>query len=259
MSNIVICCDGTNNEFGDDNTNVVKLYSVLDHNTPRQISYYHPGLGSMGSPAALTTFSRLWTKAWGLAFGYGLSQHMMDLYSWVMDRYQPDDRVYIFGFSRGAYTARALSGMFHALGLIRCQDAALIPYGIRLLKAFGKGDNERIAAKFQETFSSIHVTQEFIGVWDTVSSVGAVYTPVHFPFTAFNPSIRKARHAVAIDERRAFYRQNLFSPAPGQDIQQVWFAGAHSDVGGGYPEAQSGLSKIALEWMIREAVHTVAA
>ena len=253
MKKIVLCCDGTKNQFGAENTNVIKLYSALDHDSPGQMAYYHPGLGSMGSPAALTTVSRLWTKVFGLAFGLGLSQHLADLYGYLMDHYQPEDKLYVFGFSRGAYTARALLGMLHTFGLVRNRDAALIPYGVRLLKSYGKRGNKEIAAQFRETFSSATVDQEFAGVWDTVSSVGAVYSPVHMPFTAFNPSIRRARHAIAVDERRAFYRQNLFHPAPGQDIEQVWFPGAHCDVGGGYPEQESGLSKIALRWMIDEA------
>jgi uncharacterized protein (DUF2235 family) len=93
-----------------------------------------------------------------------------------------------------------------------------------------------------------------VGVWDTVSSVGWAWDPLHIPYTAKNPDLRIGRHAVSIDERRCFFRQNLWSAAlPGQDIKQVWFAGVHSDVGGGYAEAESGLAKISLEWMLCEA------
>jgi uncharacterized protein (DUF2235 family) len=99
----------------------------------------------------------------------------------------------------------------------------------------------------------------FVGVWDTVSSVGWVENPLKLPYVANNPDIRVGRHAVAIDERRAFFRNHLWRPSPtsGQsgprDLKQVWFPGVHCDVGGGYPEAESGLSKIALEWMLEEA------
>src|SRR5207244_7871192 len=93
--------------------------------------------------------------------------------------------------------------------------------------------------------------------WDTVSSVGWVYNAVHFPFTtaASNADFRLVRHAVSIDERRSFFRQNLFSKPhdPQQDIQEVWFAGVHSDVGGSYPEREGQLSQIALRWMVCEA------
>ncbi len=250
--NIVVCCDGTNNEFGVHNTNVVRLYSVLEH-SPEQVSYYHPGLGSMGSPYALNGFSRLWTKIFGLAFGYGISHHLADQYAWLMENLRADDRLFVFGFSRGAYTARALCAMLHVCGLIRCGDVALVPYAIRLMKKYGKQGSPEIAKKFRAAFSSMDVKPHFVGVWDTVSSVGQVYTPLKLPYTAFNPDIVTGRHAVSIDERRAFYRQNLWSPAKGQDIQQVWFPGVHSDIGGGYAEENSGLAKITLEWMIREA------
>lgn len=100
----------------------------------------------------------------------------------------------------------------------------------------------------------------FIGVWDTVSSVGWVENPLKLPYIANNPDIQVGRHAVAIDERRAFFRNHLWrrpkdqNAAWGpQDVKQVWFPGVHCDVGGGYPEKDGGLSKIALEWMLEEA------
>lgn len=100
----------------------------------------------------------------------------------------------------------------------------------------------------------------FVGVFDTVSSVGWIENPVRLPYTADNPDIEYGRHAIAIDERRAFFRTNLWRrrgnpPASGpRDLKQVWFPGVHSDVGGGYPESESGFSKIALKWMVDEAV-----
>jgi uncharacterized protein (DUF2235 family) len=91
-------------------------------------------------------------------------------------------------------------------------------------------------------------------VWDSVSSVGWAYDPVAIPYTAKNPDIAVGRHAISIDERRCFFRQNLWSAAgPGQDLKQIWFAGVHCDVGGGYAEQESGLSKIPLKWMMEEA------
>jgi uncharacterized protein (DUF2235 family) len=249
--NIVICCDGTKNEYGPENTNVVKLYSVLEVDPARQVVYYHPGLGTMGAPNALTAPAKWWTRILGLAFGYGLSQHLADLYGFLMEQYQPEDRIFVFGFSRGAYTARALCSMLHMFGLIREDDDILIPYAVRMLKEC-KDVTFTVAEGFKRTFSR-EVKPHFVGVWDTVSSVGAFYNPVKLPFSARNPDILIGRHAVAIDERRAFYRQNLWFPLQWQDIKQVWFAGAHCDVGGGYPEPKSGLSKIALEWMVAEA------
>ncbi|MCU0812738.1 MAG: DUF2235 domain-containing protein, partial [Thiobacillaceae bacterium] len=94
----------------------------------------------------------------------------------------------------------------------------------------------------------------FLGAWDTVSSVGWAWDPKDYLFTARNPSIAKVRHAIAVDERRAFFRTNRFLPADGQDLVQLWFPGVHADVGGGYPEDEGGLWRVAFEWMLEEAV-----
>ncbi len=203
--------------------------------------------------SAFTKLTKFWTKLIGLAFGYGLSGALADAYSFIMSEYEPGDRLFIFGFSRGAYTARALCGMLYMFGLLRPHQEALIYYVIRMM---GKADDKamyRISAQFQESFSR-KCPIYFLGVWDTVCSVGWVYNPVVIPYTQNNPAIHIARHAISLDERRGFYRQNLLGDGrPGQDFQQVWFAGVHSDVGGSYPEAESGLSKITLRWMLDEA------
>jgi uncharacterized protein (DUF2235 family) len=250
---IVICCDGTGNEFGDQNSNVIKLYQTLARDQ-NQIAYYHPGVGTMGSRNALTGFGKWWTKVVGLAFGYGISDNVADAYLFLMRRYQPGDQVYVFGFSRGAYTARAFCGMLHIVGLLSEDNEALIPYAIRMLK--GNKIDFKVAADFKKTFSR-ECKPHFVGVWDTVSSVGWVYNAVKFPFTTAtkNPDLSVVRHAISIDEHRAFFRQNLFGAPhdPSQDVQEVWFAGVHSDVGGSYPEAESQLSKITLRWMLCEA------
>jgi Uncharacterized alpha/beta hydrolase domain (DUF2235) len=146
--NIVICCDGTGNEFGAENSNVVKLYQRLISD-PTQVMYYHPGVGTMGSRSALSVTGKWWTKVIGLAFGYGIFDNVADAYIYLMRRFHPGDNVYIFGFSRGAYTARALCGMLHAIGLLREDNEALIPYAIRLLK----GKQFDIAPGFKKTFS----------------------------------------------------------------------------------------------------------
>ena len=104
---IVVCCDGTGNEYGDRNSNVVRVYQVLDKAAPI-VAYYHPGVGTMGATNALTVAGKVWTQVRGLAFGYGLSENIADAYRYLMQTFQPDDRLFIFGFSRGAYTARAL-------------------------------------------------------------------------------------------------------------------------------------------------------
>jgi len=254
--NIVICCDGTGNEFGESKSNVVKLYKMLVHDAA-QIAYYHPGVGTMGARNALTGIGRWWTKVIGLAFGYGISDNIADAYQFLMRTFQPNDNLYVFGFSRGAYTARALCGMLHIIGLLREDNEGLIPYSIRMIKQ--KKVDFAVAADFKKTFCR-ECKPHFVGVWDTVSSVGWVYNVAHFPNTnaAHNSDLSTVRHAVSIDERRAFFRQNLFG-APHdaqQDIKEIWFAGVHSDVGGSYPESESQLSKIALQWMVCEAEAT---
>ena len=104
--NIVICCDGTGNEFAESKSNVIKLYKTLKCDAS-QIGYYHPGVGTMGSRSALTGIGKTWTKVMGLAFGYGISDNIADAYQFLMKNFEPGDDVYVFGFSRGAYTARA--------------------------------------------------------------------------------------------------------------------------------------------------------
>ena len=256
--NIVICCDGTGNEFGNANSNVVQLYSVLDLRDPRlQVAYYHPGVGTMGDRRALLRITRRVTRALGLAFGYGLSSNIADAYSFLMNEYEPGDKLFVFGFSRGAYTARALCGMIYKFGLISKGNEGLVAYAARMYRYAPK--DETIAAKFKQIFSRSCPTY-FLGLWDTVSSIGWITDPVHLPYTRTNPELKIARHAISIDERRCFYRQNLLAPwrqaQPPQDIQQVWFAGVHSDVGGSYEEPPTGLRlpRISLRWMLEEAV-----
>jgi uncharacterized protein (DUF2235 family) len=224
----------------------------------------------MEPAGALTTMSRKMTRLAGMAMGYGLEADIRDAYVFLMNYYEPGDRLYLFGFSRGAYTARAVASLLHMYGLIPRGNEPLVPYAIRMLAAINKlrgqntDDDQRkaifdLADQFRETFARRQCKPHFVGVWDTVSSVGWYENPTHFPYSADNPDIEIGRHAVAIDERRAFFRTNLWRlagvpPTSGpKDLKQVWFPGVHCDVGGGYPEAESGLSKLALDWMIHEA------
>ena len=256
--NIVICCDGTGNEFGDRNSNVVKLYSTLLIDGVQQVGYYHPGVGTMGAPAARGRLEKAWSIVAGMAFGAGLLDNVADAYHYLMECYAEGDQVYIFGFSRGAYTARALAAMLHMFGLLCPGNEAQIPYILRMFAkrskdADGMKDTFRVADGFKATFSR-PCPLHFAGVWDTVSSVGWITDPLKLPYTARNPDLRIGRHAISMEERRCYFVNNLWGvPFPGQDIKQVWFAGVHSDIGGGYPEAESGLAKDTLEWMLREA------
>jgi uncharacterized protein (DUF2235 family) len=264
--NIVICCDGTANEFAAHRTNVVKLYYCLLQDPERQIVYYHPGLGTMAPPGALTPLTKKISRVYGLAFGGGLEDDIRDAYAFLMNAFLPGDKVYMFGFSRGAYTVRAIASLLNRYGLLPRGNEAFVPYAVRMLTGATSSDREsanaafRLADEFRDTFDAARrCNPYFVGVWDTVSSVGWVENPLHLPDTANNPSIAYGRHAVALDERRAFFRTNLWWPnadpakAGPKDIKQVWFPGVHCDVGGGYAEADSGLSKVALKWMLDEA------
>jgi uncharacterized protein (DUF2235 family) len=267
--NVILCCDGTANEFAQDRTNVVKLFFALVHDPSSQIAYYHPGVGTMEPAGAMTTFSRGVTKMLGQAIGMGLESDIRDAYTFLMNNYSNGDRVYFFGFSRGAYTVRAVTALLHMYGLIRSGNEPLVPYAIRMMMAITKvreskpRHSERLlkeyfdlAAEFRDHFCIKGCNPHFVGLWDTVSSVGWIENPVRLPYTTSNPDIAIGRHAIAIDERRAFFRTNLWRPAANggpKDLKQVWFPGVHCDVGGGYPEAESSLSKIALQWMFKEA------
>lgn len=246
--NIVVFCDGTGNQYGDRNSNVVKLYSLLVEDPQRQILFYDPGVGTISSHRALA-FVRKWTaRIIGLAFGVGLTKNIADAYRFLMSTYEEGDHVFIFGFSRGAYTARAVAGMLHKVGLLHKHNDNLLNYALRVYK---REKSYKIFKGFSKTFCRkcpIH----FLGLWDTVSSVGWVWDPLILWHTATNPSVANVRHAVSIDERRAFFRQNLWRGSEG-DVKQVWFAGVHSDVGGSYKYAESGLANTALEWITVEA------
>src|SRR5215469_14369178 len=121
--NLVICCDGTGNEYGSANSNVVKIYWTLSQQD-KQNAYYHPGVGTLGAKNAFTAAGKWWTKVRGLAFGYGLSDNIADVYLFLMSRYRPGDRIFIFGFSRGSYTARALCGLLQMCGLLTLGNEA---------------------------------------------------------------------------------------------------------------------------------------
>lgn len=268
--NLVICCDGTDNEFGVNNTNVVRLLSLALKQDEQQIVFYEPGLGTFPASGAITPLQKWFTKKLGSAFGLGLSQNLAVCYEFLVEHYKPSDRIYLFGFSRGAYTARALAALIHVVGLMRTKNSNLVPYAIKLFEsAAGKAKKknekaERLSGKKQPLDLSICdefkrvfcIAPEihFIGVWDTVSSIGTIFDPYNLPHTRWNPSVKIVRHAISIDEERKFFRTNLWASSEQYtNVKQVWFAGVHADIGGGYEESESGLAKITLQWMLDEA------
>jgi uncharacterized protein (DUF2235 family) len=244
--NIVLCCDGTGNEYGSHNTNVVDMFTPIVRDAD-QVAYYDPGIGTF------SIFGRVLGKRIGTilgqGFGWGLRENIEDAYLYLMDRYQPGDRVFLFGFSRGAFTARCLAGMLHKVGLLQKGSVNLIPYASSVYNTRG---NERVAAGFKETYCQ-ECKPYFIGVWDTVGSLGMLYGKEFFD-DRLNEDVANAYHAISIDEKRKKFPVSLWDEnnlAPNQNVVQVWFAGVHSDVGGWYEER--GLSDIALIWMLENA------
>lgn len=278
---IVVCCDGTGNEFAgvdakDSNSNVVKFYTALQLGY-EQYAYYHPGVGTMGDPTK-KGLGRLWSQVEGLAFGKGFEENVLDAYRYLMQHFNAGDTVYLIGFSRGAYTARALAGLLHGYGLLCRGNEGHIPYAWRMYtqKVQDQLQQNRHTIEpdfsFRDTFCHPTFMLHFVGLWDTVSSVGWISTPLRLLHLAQNPTIVYGRHAISIDERRCFYQDNIWGPPvevllpPAlcgtdegakvpkvQNLLQAWFCGVHSDVGGSYPQLQSGLSNVTLEWMMKEA------
>jgi len=206
------------------------------------------------------------------AFAWYLSEHVLGGYRFLMQNYDYGDKVYIFGFSRGAYTARALAGMLYKVGLLSKDNVEEVPFAYKLYKANG---NDHIAQGFKDAFCRI-VPIDFVGVWDTVGSVGFVVSR-SLPFVQVNTTIRVFRQALSLDEHRAKFRPNLYHRTPQKksstapdpnvikpgtdeiyetDMKEVWFAGCHSDIGGGnWPDnTQHSLSNISLRWMIEQIV-----
>jgi uncharacterized protein (DUF2235 family) len=249
--NIVLCLDGTSNAYAAKNTNVVKMYALIDKTKDDQFCYYQPGIGTFAPPGVWGKFKKWIVTRVDLATAWLLEDHVTDAYRFLMRYYENGDRIFIFGFSRGAYTARALAAMLYKVGLLTKGNEELISFAWDTFK------NERdkdLYTGFRYTFSR-RVPVHFLGLWDTVSSVGWAWSPQYLQFTANNPIVEVVRHAVALDERRTYFRQNLWGHEPGfvTDIQQVWFPGVHCDVGGGYAAAEAGLSQIALHWMVGQA------
>jgi uncharacterized protein (DUF2235 family) len=271
--NIVICCDGTGNEVEGNLSNVLKLFRIAQKNAGQRI-YYSPGIGTIGSTDNWTKLKQNTKSVFELATGYGLDSEILGAYHFICEQFDLDDSIFLFGFSRGAYTVRALAGFIHMIGLLPPDQLNVSSYALTAYKRSSEANDFSIAWNFSRIVGSRQATIKFVGVWDTVASVlvprpdRVIPSLLTLPYTRMNRSVEVFRHAMAIDERRRMFRLNrwvdpqpfvansfdLTAPKVDQDIKQVWFAGSHSDVGGGYPETESGLSKFPLAWMIDEAV-----
>ena len=243
--NIIICCDGTGNEFSTHNTNVVNTYQATVRNN-EQVAFYDPGVGTFN------IFGRRFGKYIGIklgeAFGYGLTDNIEDAYFYLMENYEVGDKIFLFGFSRGAFTVRALSGMLQKVGLLQKGSNNMIPYATQMYLTL---NNNPLAESFKKTYSH-ECIPHFIGVWDTVGSLGLFFNKDFIDIRLHD--VPNAYHAVSIDERRKKFPVTLWSqrnPKENQIIEQVWFPGVHSDIGGSYDERH--ISDITLHWMLRKA------
>jgi uncharacterized protein (DUF2235 family) len=280
VRNIVLCSDGTGSKgFQKRGTNVYKLFEAVDlhghgvgPSSPKQIAFYDDGVG---------TETAKWKKVLGSAFGYGLSKNVKQLYADLVRTYKEGDRIYLFGFSRGAFTVRTLAGLINTYGIIdrrhlendtelsRKVDKVYEQYR-RKYKASISPLVHRLRDKYCANDKKIRTIKdtpiEFIGVWDTVDAVGA---PIQwladkmnkyiycFKFTDYKLSseekVKKACHALSIDDERLTFHPVMWDEKGEEDsrIEQVWFAGVHANVGGGYPK--HGMSLVSLYWMMSKA------
>jgi uncharacterized protein (DUF2235 family) len=263
MKRLILCCDGTWNTADQTAngtpcpTNVIKLaYRIAKHdmqNVP-QVIFYDQGVGTGNTLDKFT----------GGAFGDGLEDNIHDAYRFLIANYEPGDEIYLFGFSRGAFTARSIAGMIRKCGILSRASVQHYVAATQLYRASDvHPDNERAVA-FRAEHSCCGtdpIKIRFIGVWDTVGALGIPLVGLRaltrrdddFHDTELSGTVELAFHALAVDERRAPFIPTLWleKAKPNQTVEQTWFPGVHSDIGGGYPE--SDLSDIALQWMLQKA------
>lgn len=279
--NIVLCSDGTGNrDTKGRGTNVFKLFEAVDihghrddPNLVRQVAFYSDGVGTAGG--------RVHQIVTG-AMGSGLDHNVKSLYLDLVRAYKPGDKIFVFGFSRGAFTVRTLAGFISTCGvmklidedadrekLLRNVDAAYRYYVSRdpaLLQRLAWTSMEERSKNRLDDLRAKHahypVQVEFVGVWDTVAALGFPVEVVanwwnrfvsrfKFQHTTVPEHVHCARHAIAIDDARETFQPTLWTEKDGKDVVQVWFAGVHSNVGGGYPK--QGMSLVAMDWMMHEA------
>jgi uncharacterized protein (DUF2235 family) len=267
--NIIICGDGTSKTYRGSLTNVARMFAALEREDPQnqvtQVATYYPGVGTLPDRRGSDKIMRLASQA----FGYGVQRTVMEMYSFLSESYQPGDRIYLFGFSRGAFTVRVLAGLVHRCGILRPGNGHMIPYAFELyrphyeeLSSRKRQKLKREVADFRLVFSRPEAPIEFLGIWDTVKSLGYLW-PISLPHTRRNSIVKCVRHAMSLHERRVFFGPSTWGgldadgaeTVTGRDIKEVWFVGNHSDVGGGASEDERGLADISLRWMCREAAN----
>ncbi|MEE2003001.1 DUF2235 domain-containing protein [Alkalimonas sp. MEB108] len=249
---IILCCDGTWNEPQENPTNIVKIARAIQPKAEdgrHQVVFYDQGVG---------TFGRV-DRFFGGAFGMGVARNVLRAYRFLVHNYQPGDEIYCFGFSRGAYTARAVVGMVHALGLVSKQQLHQLGEAYRYYRS---APEQRATQWLNNPYQhNYRPTIRMAGVFDTVGALGVPVLALNhwgrsrigFFDTHLSPLVKHAYHALALDEKREPFAPDLWTGdiLPDQQVEQCWFAGVHSDIGGGYP--RTGLSDTCLEWMLEKA------
>jgi Uncharacterized alpha/beta hydrolase domain (DUF2235) len=270
---LIICCDGTNNNLTgrSTDTNVTRLCELLDPDRQNQLLYYDPGVGNPGELPGATVgdqISRTFERLYGLVFGKGIYENIAEAYRFLMRNYQPGDQIFLYGFSRGAFTARSIGGMVTSFGILRPDMEGLVSTLLHVYFADREksGDKfDQIRKQISELFASDTLRDArvwFVGVWDTVASVGA---PLLSRTITGTPTIcrKKYQHvcqALALDEHRAAFKHRPYAvekdydyAANGQSVAQQWFSGSHGDVGGGYNMPEAALSTTALLWVLQQS------
>lgn len=272
---LVVCLDGTGNEIEANESNILRLYKCLQR-TDDQLVYYNPGVGTLDTRPFSRTVLAKPKMILGLVAGLGLEANVLRAFQFLCENYQDGDRLYFFGYSRGAYSARVLAGFINDFGLVAPQEFHLVASAFRAWRRVSGSDPREKHAKLrmlEKAFQMKHPPILFLGLWDTVSSMIRI-RPGHGTIIQYgthssvneNPSVEAVRHALSIDETRRFFRHQFWSEGqkyygnrfrskknpPPQDVKQVWFAGTHTDMAGSLKEVDAGLSKITIEWMRQE-------
>jgi uncharacterized protein (DUF2235 family) len=262
LKRLILCCDGTWNRADQARhdvpcpTNVVGTAFRIAKRAGEslQIIYYDQGVGT----------GNLIDRLSGGAFGEGLADNIYDAYRFLIANYESGDEVFLFGFSRGAFTIRSLGGLIRKCGILKRDAVGRYREALQLYRREDCHPDDELAVEFRRQYSVTEaedIPLRFVGVWDTVGALGIPLRGLRgltrrkylFHDTRLSRCVRSAYHALAIDEHRGPFEATLWEylPKEGQTIEQVWFCGAHSDVGGGY--AEHGLSDIALQWMLEKA------
>lgn len=273
---LVLLCDGTNNNLSGRHadTHVVLLAELLRrYPSDQRLVYYDPGVGNPGQLPGTTVADqvrRALDRIDGLAFGRGLYDNIAEGYRFLMAHWRPGDQIFVFGFSRGAFTARSIAGLVNAFGIIDSQQDTLVSSLVATYFSHPSPERQAITAQAARLFGQGSAPQQwpeihFVGVWDTVASVGL--PPFGLKITA-KPDLagkhfRHVRHALALDEQRAQFLPRAYEQDDGEfrmaqggtgTVRQCWFRGSHCDVGGGNPYARSELSRAPFAWMLGEAL-----